>query len=55
MSSVMLLNHIHEEAIAKKIKVAYDGHLAGRETPDRDLGGTAGDLGFTDALIARLK
>ncbi len=55
MSSVMLLNHIHEDAIAKTIKVAYDGLLAEGKTLTRDLGGTAGTTEFTDALIAKLK
>ena len=40
MSSVMMLNHLHEEAIAKKIKTAYDAVLAEGKSLTRDLGGT---------------
>jgi len=39
MSGVMMLNHIHEEPIAKKIKSAYDAVLTEGATLTRDLGG----------------
>jgi isocitrate dehydrogenase (NAD+) len=55
MSAVMMLNHMHEEAIAKKIKSAYDALLAEGKTLTRDLGGSAGTHEFTEALIAKLK
>jgi isocitrate dehydrogenase (NAD+) len=55
MSSVMMLNHIHEEAIAQRIKSAYDGLLAEGNCLTRDLGGTANTAQFTDALISRFK
>jgi isocitrate dehydrogenase (NAD+) len=55
MSAVMMLNHIHEEAIASKIKAAYDAILAEGKTLTRDLGGSAGTKEFTDALISKLK
>src|SRR5688572_27703337 len=55
MSAVMMLNHMHEEAIAKKIKTAYDAALAEGKVLTRDLGGTAGTNEFTDALVAKLK
>jgi len=57
MSGVMMLNHLHEEKIAEKIKTAYNTVLAegNPETLTRDLGGTAGTNAFTDALIAKLK
>jgi isocitrate dehydrogenase (NAD+) len=55
MSGVMMLNHIHEEAIAEKIKNAYDAVLTEGKCLTRDLGGTAGTAQFTDALIARLR
>jgi isocitrate dehydrogenase (NAD+) len=55
MSAVMMLNHMHEEAIARKIKDAYNAVLAEGKTLTRDLGGTAGTNEFTDALIAKLK
>src|SRR5436190_5595023 len=43
MSGVMMLNHLHEDAIAKKIKTAYDAVLAESDPKNltRDLGGTA--------------
>ena len=53
MSGVMMLNHLHEEAIAERIKVAYNAVLAGA-VRTRDLGGTAGTDEFADAVIARL-
>jgi isocitrate dehydrogenase (NAD+) len=57
MSSVMMLNHIHEEAIATKIKSAYDAVLTegNPKTLTKDLGGTAGTDQFADAVIAKLK
>ena len=53
MSGVMMLNHIHEEAIASKIKTAYDAVLADGNPANltRDLGGTASTQGFADAVI----
>src|SRR6266566_7769596 len=42
MSGVMMLNHIHEEAVAARIKSAYDKVLAEGKTLTRDLGGSAG-------------
>jgi isocitrate dehydrogenase (NAD+) len=55
MSGVMMLNHIHEEAIATKIKTAYDEVLREGKVRTRDLGGTAGTNEFADAIIARFK
>ncbi len=55
MSGVMMLNHIHEEQIAERIKTAYNSILAEGKVLTRDLGGSAGTNEFTDALIARLK
>jgi isocitrate dehydrogenase (NAD+) len=54
MSGVMMLNHIHEEALGQKIKTAYDTVLREGKTLTRDLGGTAGTAEFTDAIIAKL-
>jgi isocitrate dehydrogenase (NAD+) len=54
MSSVMMLNHIHETAIADKIKHAYDAVLADGKRLTPDLGGAETTDGFTDAIIARL-
>ena len=55
MSSVMMLNHIHEEAIAAKIRTAYNALLAEGKSLTRDLGGTASTSEFADAVIGRLK
>jgi isocitrate/isopropylmalate dehydrogenase len=56
MSSVMMLNHVGETAIATKIKTAYDRLLAEGNPAKltRDLGGTAGTEQFTRALIDQL-
>src|SRR4051812_6722229 len=55
MSGVMMLNHIGEEALAEKIKAAYNAVLREGKALTRDLGGTAGTADFADALIERLK
>src|SRR5215204_4898413 len=55
MSGVMMLNHIHEEAAADRIKSAYNAVLQEGKTLTRDLGGSAGTHEFTEALIAKLK
>ena len=53
MSSVMMLNHIHEEPTAVKIRDAYNAVLAEGKTLTRDLGGKAGTEEFADAVIAK--
>jgi isocitrate dehydrogenase (NAD+) len=55
MSAVMMLNHIHEEAIAQKIRTAYDAVLAEGKSLTRDLGGSASTDQFAEALIAKMK
>jgi isocitrate dehydrogenase (NAD+) len=56
MSGVMMLNHLHEEAIALKIRKAYDQILSERNPAvlTRDLGGTASTDQFTEALIGKI-
>jgi isocitrate dehydrogenase (NAD+) len=54
MSGVMMLNHIHEEAVAERIKGAYNAVLAEGKALTRDLGGSASTSEFADAVIARL-
>ncbi len=54
MSAVMMLNHLHEEALAEKVKGAYNRVLAEGEHLTRDLGGSAGTEEFADAMIAKL-
>jgi len=55
MSAVMMLNHMHEEGVAKKIKNAYDAVLAEGKVMTKDLGGNAGTEEFTEALIGKMK
>jgi isocitrate dehydrogenase (NAD+) len=54
MSGVMMPNHLHEEAVAGRIKQAYNAVLEAGTVRTRDLGGTAGTDEFADAVIARL-
>jgi isocitrate dehydrogenase (NAD+) len=54
MSGVMMLNHVHEEALAERVKSAYNAVLAEGTVRTRDLGGTAGTHTFADAVIAHL-
>ena len=54
MSAVMMLEHIHEDGVAERIRKAYNELLAEGRTLTRDLGGTAGTDAFADALVARL-
>jgi isocitrate dehydrogenase (NAD+) len=55
MSGVMMLEHLHEDAIARKVQQAYDAVLAEGGTLTRDLGGGAGTSEFADAIIAKMK
>jgi len=55
MSGVMMLRHLNEDAIAEKIKHAYDAVLTEGKTLTRDLGGTAGTKDFTAAVIENLR
>jgi isocitrate dehydrogenase (NAD+) len=54
MSGVMMLVHLHEDAIAAKIEKAYDIVLSEGKHLTRDLGGGATTDAFADAIIARL-
>ena len=55
MSGVMMLEHLHEDAVAKKVQSAYEAVLAEGKTKTRDLGGTANTTEFADAIIAKMK
>jgi isocitrate dehydrogenase (NAD+) len=55
MSGVMMLHHMHEDAVAEKVQTAYQAVLAEGKTLTRDLGGTAGTRAFADAIVAKLK
>ena len=54
MSAVMMLEYLHEDSLAERIRGAYEAVLREGKSLTRDLGGTAGTEQFTDALIARL-
>ncbi|MDB5296321.1 MAG: icd 2 [Phycisphaerales bacterium] len=54
MSGVMMLYHLHEDAVADRVRNAYEGVLTDGQVVTRDLGGTAGTKAFADAVIARL-
>ncbi len=56
MSAVMMLNHIDQTTAAEKIKAAYNAVLADGKPEEltRDIGGTAGTMGFAEALAARM-
>ena len=54
MSGVMMLNHLHEESLAERVKAAYNAVLVDGTVRTRDLGGTAGTDAFADAVIAHL-
>jgi isocitrate dehydrogenase (NAD+) len=55
MSAVMMLQHLHEDALAQRIKSAYVQVLADGQTLTRDLGGSATTEQFADAIIARMR
>ena len=52
---VMMLNHIHEETIADRLKAAYNAVLEEGQVRTRDLGGNASTDQFADAIIAKLR
>jgi isocitrate dehydrogenase (NAD+) len=54
MSAVLMLRHLHEDAVANKIESAYKQVLAEKATLTPDLGGSASTTQFTDAVIAGL-
>jgi isocitrate dehydrogenase (NAD+) len=54
MSATMLLTHVHEDALAQRIRAAYGAVLAEGKSLTVDLGGTATTEQFADAVIAHL-
>src|SRR5947208_14541895 len=52
MSAAMMLEHIHEDAIAAKIQKAYQAVLSEGKTLTKDLGGAATTDQFCDAVIS---
>jgi isocitrate dehydrogenase (NAD+) len=55
VSATMMLSHLHEEAIARKVRDAYEAVLLEGGTLTRDLGGSAGTDAFAEAIIARVR
>ena len=55
MSGIMMLQHLHEDAIAQRIQNAYEAVLAEGKVRTADLGGSASTSEFADAIISRLK
>jgi isocitrate dehydrogenase (NAD+) len=55
VSATMMLGYLHEEALALKVRQAYEAVLLEGKTLTRDLGGSAGTEQFTDAIIAKMK
>ena len=55
LSATMMLNYLHEEAVAERIRKAYEAVLVEGKSLTRDLGGNAGTEQFADAIIAKLK
>ena len=54
LSSVLMLRHIDEGAIADRVVTAHAEVLAEGRVRTRDLGGTASTIEFTDAICRRL-
>jgi isocitrate dehydrogenase (NAD+) len=54
LAACMLLDHIGDEARAKRIRAALETTIREGKTVTRDLGGSASTDQFTDAIIAKL-
>ncbi|HKQ60923.1 MAG TPA: isocitrate/isopropylmalate family dehydrogenase [Candidatus Polarisedimenticolaceae bacterium] len=56
MSAVMLLHHVGQDAVAERVKAAYDAVLAEADTDvlTPDVGGRGTTSGFARAVVARL-
>jgi isocitrate dehydrogenase (NAD+) len=54
LAACMLLDHIGDEARAKRIRTALETTIREGKVVTRDLGGTASTDQFTDAIIAKL-
>jgi isocitrate dehydrogenase (NAD+) len=54
LAACMMLEHLHMDDVARRV---HDAFVAQIQDPvrTRDLGGTAGTVAFTDALIARIR
>jgi isocitrate dehydrogenase (NAD+) len=54
LAACMMLEHVNDQARAKRIRSALETTIREQKTVTRDLGGTATTDEFTDAIIARL-
>src|SRR5262245_2282838 len=54
LAACMMLEHVNDQARAKRIRSALETTIREGKTVTRDLGGTATTDEFTDAIIARL-
>ena len=54
MSGVMMLRHLHEDALADKLRNAYNAVLSEGTKLTRDLNGEASTEEFADAVISKL-
>jgi isocitrate dehydrogenase (NAD+) len=54
LSGVLMLRHIGENDAANRIDAALTAVLAEKKHVTRDLGGTSGTKGFTEAIVAKL-
>ncbi|SME90705.1 isocitrate/isopropylmalate dehydrogenase family protein [Pseudobacteriovorax antillogorgiicola] len=54
MSATAMLDHINQSDVAARIESALKKTLANPETRTKDLGGTLGCKGFTEAIISNL-
>jgi isocitrate dehydrogenase (NAD+) len=55
LAACMMLEHMHQDEIARRVYQAFVAQIQDGEVRTRDLGGTAGTEAFTDALVARLR
>lgn len=55
LAACQLLDHIGQDALAGRIRMAIETVLRERKTVTRDVGGTSGTDEYTDAVIAKLK
>jgi isocitrate/isopropylmalate dehydrogenase len=54
LSGVLMLRHIGENDAANRIDAALTAVLAEKKHVTRDLGGTSGTKGFSEAIVAKL-
>jgi isocitrate dehydrogenase (NAD+) len=55
LAACMMLEHMEQDAVAKRVRDAFVAQIQDGQVRTRDLGGTAGTTEFTDALVARIR